>query len=341
MTAPNGHAGSSSPPQVSVDSALASQHLGSPSRLSDDRIRQIIGDLEVPFDPPVIEWRVTNTAKDKRRGQVIPYGDQRAYTDRLNALVTPAGWTRKYTVHTSANFQRGKDQKTVAKIFVTCELTILGLGSHSATGEEWADDDNAGTSAEAQAFKRACSCFGLGRYLYYFTGVWVDIDDRRRPKKVPTLPEWATPDGWRKGLRPHNSAPTSAGTEQISSALAQDRRNGATTTKENSVLRRIEALAAPLGKALYRGLLKSVARVWNPNEIHDTALQQRVLEHMQAAERGLQRLKSALERVGTEPLPAILRSLGVVSLERVDSLETLKQIVLALEALPPLEADRS
>ena len=47
-----------------------------------------------------------------------------------------------------------------------------------------------------------CPCLGLGRYLYYFTGVWVDIDDRKRPKKIPTLPEWATPDGWRKGLRP-------------------------------------------------------------------------------------------------------------------------------------------
>jgi hypothetical protein len=55
---------------------------------------------------------------------------------------------------------------------------------------------------------------------------------------------------------------------------------------------------------------------------------------MQAAERGLQRLKLALERVGTEPLPRILNSLRVVALEKVDSLETLKQIVLALEALP-------
>jgi hypothetical protein len=337
MTAPNGHAGSSSPPHVSVDNALASQHLGSDSRLTDDRIRQIIGDLEVPFDLHVIEWRVTNTAKDKRRGQVMPYADQRAYTDRLNALLTPAGWTRKYAVHTSANFQRGKDQKTVAKIFVTCELTILGLGSHSATGEEWADDDNAGTSAEAQSFKRACSCFGLGRYLYYFTGVWVDIDDRKRPKEIPTLPEWATPDGWRKGLRPHNdSNPSSDHQDKVSSAPARDnRRNGATTTNESSLVRQIEALAEPLGKGLYRGVLKSVARVWNPNQIQDKALQQRVLEHMQAAERGLQRLKSALERVGTEPLTRILNSLRVVSLEKVDSLDTLKQIVLALEALPP------
>jgi hypothetical protein len=337
MTAPNGYAGSSSPPHVSVDNALASQHLGSDSRPTDERIRQIIHDLEVPFDPHVIEWRVTNTAKDKRRGQVMPYADQRAYTDRLNALLTPAGWTRKYTVHTSANFQRGKDQKTVAKIFVTCELTIFALGTHSATGEEWADDDNAGTSAEAQAFKRACSCFGLGRYLYYFTGIWVDIDDRKRPKKIPTLPEWATPDGWRKGLRPHNdSNPGSDHQDKVRSAPARDnRRNGAATTNESSLVRQIEVLAEPLGKALYRGLLKSVARVWNPNQIQDTALQRRVLEHMLAAERGLQRLKSALERVGTEPLTRILNSLRVVSLEKVDSLETLKQIVLALEALPP------
>jgi hypothetical protein len=190
---------------------------------------------------------------------------------------------------------------------------------------------------EAQAFKRACSCFGLGRYLYYFDGIWVDVDDRKRPKKIPTLPEWATPDGWRKGLRPHNdSNPRSDHQDKVSSGPAEDnRRNGAATTKESSLVGQIEALAEPLGKALYRGLLKSVARVWNPNQIQDTALQQRVLEHMQAAERGLQRLKSALERVGTEPLPRILKSLRVVSLEKVDSLETLKQIVLTLEALPP------
>ena len=65
-------------------------------------------------------------------------------------------------------------------MLVTCEVTIFGLGSHSATGEEWADNDNAGTAAEAQAFKRACACFGLGRYLYCFTGTWVDLDDRKR-----------------------------------------------------------------------------------------------------------------------------------------------------------------
>src|SRR5205823_13629420 len=74
--------------------------------------------------------------------------------------------------------------------------------SHSATGEEWADNSNAGTAAEAQSFKRAATCFGLGRYLYYFTGTWVDLDERKRPKAVPQLAGWARPEGWREGLRP-------------------------------------------------------------------------------------------------------------------------------------------
>ena len=64
------------------------------------------------------------------------------------------------------------------KILVTCKVTIDGLGTHSGTGEEWADEENAMTSAEAQAFKRACSCFGLGRYFYDFDAPWVDIDDK-------------------------------------------------------------------------------------------------------------------------------------------------------------------
>src|ERR1041385_5939365 len=179
MSPPNGHANGSfgssdqpfTPPILSLNPNSTTQYTAT-------QIKEFVALLEVPFDPEVMEWRVTNTSKGngQSRGQVIPYADQRAYTDRLNALFSPAGWTRKYTVHTSANFQRAKDQKTTAKVFVTCDLTIFVLGSHSATGEEWADDENAGTSAEARAFKRACSCFGLGRYLYNLDGIWVDLD---------------------------------------------------------------------------------------------------------------------------------------------------------------------
>jgi len=82
----------------------------------------------------LIEWRVVRVSEDRTRGQVLPYADQRAYTDRLNELFTPAGWTRTYKVQTSATFERSRDNKVAAKVFVTCELTIHGIGSHSATG---------------------------------------------------------------------------------------------------------------------------------------------------------------------------------------------------------------
>ncbi len=287
-----------------------------------EEVRAFISKLEVPFAPSVINWRVTNTAKNgKLRGMVIPYADQRAYTDRLNELFTPAGWTRRYAVHTSANFERERDQKTVAKVFVTCELTVFGIGSHSATGEEWADDSNAGTSAEAQAFKRSAACFGLGRYLYHFEGVWVDLDDHKRPKSIPQLPEWATPDGWIRGLRANSPR----------SGAAQNS-NAGHSGADAKIAAEIEALSQTLGRGLYRGLLRDLARVWNPREIQDVATQKKVLEHMRAAERGLQRLEAALERTGHEALTPILESMGLRSLERVDNLDTLKKIVIDLES---------
>src|SRR5260370_31921446 len=151
MTPTNGHA--NDPANVPADAvqqfASSASDTNIPSALTSTatKIRALIANLEVPFHPWVIEWRVTNTSKGgSLRGQVMPYADQRAYTDRLNALFTPAGWTRRYAIHTSANFERSKDQKIVAKVLVTCELTIFGLGSHSATGDEWADDDNAATA---------------------------------------------------------------------------------------------------------------------------------------------------------------------------------------------------
>jgi hypothetical protein len=99
------------------------------------------------------------------------------------------------------------------------------------------------------------------------------------------------------------------------------------------LVQQIEGMARPLGKALYRGILKSVAGVWNPNQINDPAVGQRVLEHMQAGERGLDRLKAAAERLGSEAVARVLSSLNLRSLERVDSLDTLKKIVLSLEGL--------
>jgi len=327
MSAPNGHAqedhapASGPPPVMPAPGVL---------QVPAERVKEWVAALEVPFDPWQVEWRVMNTTKGQQpaRGQVVPYADQRAYTDRLNALFTPAGWTRKYTIHTSANFERSKDQKIAAKVLVTCELTIFGLGSHSATGEEWADDDNSCTAAEAQAFKRSCACFGLGRYLYYFSGTWVDLDDRKRPKSVPKLVGWATPAGWQEGLRPSCSVEQ----KPIERTVAGNSCNGHSASANDDVLREIERMDRVVGKRMYRGLLKTAARVWNPKDIQDPATQQKVLAHLQAAERGLRRAEAARKKAGLATFAEVLGCLRLSSLDQVDNLKTLQEIVVALEA---------
>jgi hypothetical protein len=87
-----------------------------------------------------------------------------------------------------------------------------------------------------------------------------------------------------------------------------------------------------IGKRMYRGLLKSVARVWNPKDVHDPVIQEKILAYMQAAERGLLRAKAARDKGGLAAFVGVLRSLKLNSLDQIDNLKTLQEVVVALEA---------
>jgi hypothetical protein len=335
MSATNGHApaitvadeaNQASAPQIKGRRRSASRRSptaapGSPA--SHESIAKLLDELQVPFDSSLVRWRAHETRMDDRRllGLVLPYADPRAYTDRLNLLVTPVGWTNKYEVTT-----------TPTKIVVTCQLSIHELGTHSGTGEEWARNEHAATSAEAQAFKRACSNFGLGRYLYSFEGKWLDLDRERRPRTIPALPDWATPDGWRRGLRPI----AAIGSVQT---LHNPRANGTngdaptplSTSNGKNVVREIMRMERELGKALYHGLLTRIAKVWSPSRIRAISMQRTVLEHMQAAQRGIQRAAVAQEKLSRPSVIEILRSLEIDSLDKIHDLESLQRVVVAFE----------
>jgi len=81
---------------------------GSNTSTAGPDVKELLAELEVPFSPDQVQWRVTNTTNDKKRGQVVPYADPRAYTDRLNALFSPQGWTREYKIETMSNITRVK-----------------------------------------------------------------------------------------------------------------------------------------------------------------------------------------------------------------------------------------
>lgn len=134
--------------------------------------------LAEPFDPPDIKWRVGSTSRDKTKAQALPYAEPRMYEDRLNS-VCPGAW--------SVTFKPWSDNRVI------CELTIHGI-TRSSTGEgDGRPDAVKGTAAEAQAFKRACSKFGVGRYLYNLNAPWVAYDpQRKRLLETPKLPVTAT-----------------------------------------------------------------------------------------------------------------------------------------------------
>src|SRR6266849_26168 len=85
---------------------------GAVTAFTAERVQELVAALEDPFQPSEIKRRVTNTCKvggskgPRDRGQMLAYADPRAYTDRLNDLFTPLGWTRDYNVQTVQNFAR-------------------------------------------------------------------------------------------------------------------------------------------------------------------------------------------------------------------------------------------
>jgi hypothetical protein len=136
----------------------------------------VLAELAQPFDPETVEFKAGATTQDKARALALAYVDARAYQARLDAVASD--WRNEYTREYAGD-----------RVIVTCALTVAGV-TRQAIGESLQAsarhdgstviEENAATSAEAQAFKRACSAFGLGRHLYAVPQVWADYDSGRR-----------------------------------------------------------------------------------------------------------------------------------------------------------------
>lgn len=290
------------------------------ARFSQKRVKELLAHLAIPFDPAVIQWKIVETKRiaGKWQGRVIPYADKLAYVHRLNELFTPVGWTTNMVVQPTIIAPGSRDQRTAAKIVVSCHLTIHGIGSHSSTGEEWAGDQNAATCAEAQALKRAAANFGLGLYLYsFFRGKWVLLNDSKQLVSPPPLPEWATPAGWLAGARPE--------IERIDPSA--DLPPGAV---DSTVIREIEAMQHELGSQVYRKILRQ-HRVFFPKDIPDPATANKILTEMKLAADLMLRGIRATERIGPAASYEIIRSFNLKSLDEFSDLTVLERLVVALE----------
>lgn len=118
-----------------------------------------------PFAKADVELKPTATTRDKTRALASPYADMRVYYARLDKICGVENWSSSITLS-----DRG----------AVCSLTIFGVTKSAAGDYPQGADENPATSAEAQAFKRACSAFGLGRYLYSLPQVWAEYDQEKR-----------------------------------------------------------------------------------------------------------------------------------------------------------------
>jgi hypothetical protein len=209
--------------------------------------------------------------------------------------------------------EKGKVVVT-SKILVAVAVSINKLGSHTGTGEEWADRENAVTAADAQAFKRACSVLGLGRYLYRFGETWVPLNRRGEPISLPSLPDWALPPGV--------TAPSLSG-------QSGDIRGPV----DNELTAEIEGFRETLGEAIYQEILRRAGHSRDARTIPNAGRQRNVAEWMKAASRGIDRLHALAETVGETRFFAAMNNLKITASTTIPSLEMLKRSIEALEAV--------
>lgn len=327
--------------------------IGERQTFGREEIEQLVGRLKEPFDPRVVQWVVTATAGGRdghRRGLLAAYADPRAYMDRLNELFTPSGWTQEYSTQIIPNCPRKVRDKQVAsaKLLVICRLTIFGLGTHSGTGEGWADDENALTSADAQAFKRAGVPFGLGRYFYDLPQTWVDLDEHDRPRWLPDLPVWAVPQavrgkpGGNGSGRNGTSGDTCRPSPNRHGANGQDGA-GSAGDGTKQALNEIQTLSKQVGRRIVHNIVVTVAGVDDAAHVSDAGKLKEIAERIENADRGVQRLKAAVGKVGLEALAAACRDLKLSSTltDDIPDTKVLRQLVdrleLEVQTLPPTQ----
>lgn len=134
-------------------------------------LESLMSELAKPFHPASVTWKPGAVAKGGGKALALAYADLRAYQNRLDE-VAGADWSVRYVPWGDR---------------IICELTICGV-TRTSTGEADSQSERseiAGTAAEAQAFKRACAMFGLGRYLYNLPSTWAEYDSERKQFTEP------------------------------------------------------------------------------------------------------------------------------------------------------------
>lgn len=133
--------------------------------------------LDYPFSVDEIEFRIMNRTRDKQKGQIAAYVDARAIQNRLDEVVGRENWQNECTTITGVN---GGETTHICKISIYYPDKKEWVSKSNGAGNTDVEPVKGGIS---NAFKRAASMWGLGRYLYEFKGIWAELEDGKRITK--------------------------------------------------------------------------------------------------------------------------------------------------------------
>jgi hypothetical protein len=176
---------------------------------------------------------------------------------------------------------------------------------------------------EAQAFKRACSVFGLGRYFYDFGEMWVEVNEYKQPRELPDLPSWALPAAERKSAE---SRQTSQGTKRTDTAVQKGPLDAAVTS-------RIESCRREVGDVLYANILGSIAKVRAARDIPNQHLQMEVLKWMESGVRGLSQVRTIASEIPETKFYEVLDDLKIASIDKIPNFGVLAKLVKEMKEI--------
>lgn len=319
----------------------------------DKREKTLFHQLAMPFPTSKLKLRVLHYNREKTRALVCPSVSKSTVIDRLNTVCGLTGWRPRFQTQTITNVtRRVRDNETIltGKVLITCQLEIAGIGVKESTGEMWADDKNACTSAEAQSLKRAASRFGVGLYLEGVENVWLPVDGQGRLSSdamIP-LPDYALLDEEREAYKRKYAAfkarlegrqpdqrpgETRAPAGGKTSGRAETRRPqtdpGRHAPQQHELDKAYVPFRGALGHTLLHFVISETARC-TPSGISPGGVRARTVENLTRTSSMMKKTRSLAEIVPEADFFAALDQHKIERLTDIPNVETLRSLHKAL-----------
>lgn len=156
--------------------------------------------LAAPFYADEVEWKIQSKTKDGQRALVVPYIKARALQQRLDEALGVAEWFDEY-MELKSGFNCALSIRINGEWITKNDAAETVVMTTYDDGQKRTIESLKGTYSGA--FKRVCTTWGIGRYLYDIPRRWVPLVDGKK-FTIPVLnPVYYPDDATPKGFRPN------------------------------------------------------------------------------------------------------------------------------------------